>query len=137
VNSSLQKKRPSFPTLEKAPAAVGERRATVDVAETHPKKILTPDRQQLQPASRSPDLSPLNHQPARISTADDSRKPALVAKYQERLAAANAVSIGRTPALDRGGAGRLNRFVFRHNPPAPLPSPSTAAPIDPAPAGSR
>lgn len=126
--SALQDRRVDAPTsVERTIAPAGERIAPVTVRETTPKKSLPPAAEKLEPAARAPDLSALNHQPASVSTSK-ARKPTLVSKYQDKLAAAQAVTIGRTPSTERGGETRLNRFVFRHSPAPPVAPVSAVAP---------
>lgn len=124
--AALPDRRVTYPMVQKEPAALAARAAAVVVAETSPKKVLAPVSDAQHPAIRTPELSSLNHQPSRLST-DAARRPELVARFQDKLAPAQAVSIGRTPSLDRRGEARLNRFVFRHNGPAPLPAPAASA----------
>ncbi len=126
VPAAVQNQRMNFPTIDRRSAALADRRAPIEVAETQRKKTLPPSAVASHPVARAPDLSALNHRLAAIST-HDTRQPPLVSKYQDKLTSSQSVGIGRTPSLDHRGEARLNRFVFRHNDPAPLPS-SHAAP---------
>lgn len=114
-NAALQEKRVEKNVREKETSPLGERRAPVDVTEGREKKVREKD-------VRQPDVidhktSAYNHRPAAISTQGDTKKPPTVAKYQDSLGAASATNMARFPALDQSTAARINRFVFRKNPP--------------------
>ncbi|HUR56060.1 MAG TPA: hypothetical protein VM029_00015 [Opitutaceae bacterium] len=103
-----------MPTVEKAPAVVGERHAAIDVAEAHPKDVRAKDSRR--PEASAPVLNVFNHRPAGMTTAGDTTRPPMVAKYQDTLTAANATKVERMSATGRGTTARINRFVFRKNP---------------------
>jgi hypothetical protein len=130
---SVQEKRVEKNTIEKQPAAVGDRRAAINVEEAREKNVR--EKQSSRPATVEPPRSVFDHREAAITTAADTRKPPVVAKYQDSLAAASASNMARFPALDRATAAKVNRFVFRKN--APEPSPVTGdASVTPAAGGS-
>jgi len=90
------------------------------------------------PTSVRPEAAhvPANVRAARATlvTLDPVLSPPKVTKYQASLAAARATTLARYPAGNPGTVARLNRFVFRRNPP------ETGAAVDPAgavPAGGR
>jgi hypothetical protein len=127
---ALQEKRVDFPAVDKRAAAWGERRAAVSVTEARPKAEVEKDSHR--PEAAAPELNAMNHRAALITTAGDTTKPALVARYQDRLTAASATNMERFPAADRATIGRVNRFVFRKNESAA----AEAAPVVPAAGGS-
>lgn len=115
VNPVWQDKRVEKPAFEKSVAPLGERRSAIDVTEAREKDVREKD-------SRRPEVleqktSAYNHRPAGVSTAGDTTKPPTVAKYQESLTAASASNMARFPAVDRATTAKINRFVFRKNPP--------------------
>jgi hypothetical protein len=110
----VQDKRVEKTTVDKKSSPLGERRAAVDITEAREKNVREKD-------SRRPEKldhaeSAYNHRPSAISTADDTKKPPTVAKYQESLSAASATNMARFPALDQATGAKINRFVFRKNP---------------------
>jgi hypothetical protein len=107
-------KRVEKTTVEKKTAPLGERRAPIDMGEAREKNIR--DKESRRPEKIDRPESALNHQPAAISTADDTKKPPTVAKYQDSLSAASASNMARFPALDKATGAKINRFVFRKNP---------------------
>jgi hypothetical protein len=133
VDHAVQDRRIETNTIDKAAAAIGARRAAVDVREARDKNV--------QPmVGRKPEviampLSSLNQRPGRISTAGDGRPPERVSRYQASLAAASASNMARFPASSGGTAATINRFVFRQNPPE-TPIATDGAPVIPAAGGS-
>ena len=115
-NESVQDKRVTPPTIEKKPAAVAERRSAVEVREGRDKKVHEKDSYRPS-AAAEPLRSSHNHQAARISTATDTSKPPMVSKYQDSLVAASATNMARFPAVGAATSAKINRFVFRRNPP--------------------
>lgn len=108
---------------------LGDRRAPVEIAETHPKTIVAPAVRAPEAAVR-PSTSTRNafdRRRAAISTAGDAVHPPLVAKYQSGLAAGGGIQVGHLPALAPGASATINRFVFRHNRPVPDPAAAPAA----------
>lgn len=133
VNPVLQDKRVEKPEFEKSVAPLGERRSAIDVTETREKTVREKD-------SRRPEVieqktSAYNHRPAGVSTDGDTTKPPTVAKYQDSLTAASASNMARFPAVDRATTAKINRFVFRKNPPDSSPLPGDGR-VTPAAGGS-
>lgn len=132
-NDAVQQKRVMPATVEKPPAAVGDRRAAVDVTETHPKSV---QEKQTRPVENvDVERSRYDQQRARISTRDDTNKPPLVGKYQDGLAAATQSNMARFPAIEKATQAKVNRFVFRKNG-GELSESAARAPIVPAAGGS-
>jgi hypothetical protein len=117
VNPSVQEKRIDKPTFDKQRSPVEAQKAGVDVSETRPKQVREKSPYPFE--VREQPTSPLNHRLAGVSTASDAVKPPRVAKYQDSLAAASATNMARFPALDGATSAKINRFVFRRNPPEP------------------
>jgi hypothetical protein len=111
---------------EKTVTAVGDRRARIDISETRAKLVIEPD---VHPrsAAQTKRLNPFNHRKAHIATASAGRTFPLVAKYRDRLAAANAAGISRVSLSGRAVLARINRFVFRKNRTASAPASVTSA----------
>ena len=133
TNARIQDKRVEPGTVDRKPAAVGDKRAAIDVEEAKEKRIREKD-------SRTPGKveqpdSRFNHREATVSTGADTRKPAMVAKYQDSLNAASASNMARFPALDQATGAKLNRFVFRKNPEEQANAVS-GAPVTPAAGGA-
>lgn len=133
TNAQVQGKRVEPPTVDRKPAAVGDKRALIEPGETREKRLVEKDARQPERIDQ-PD-SRYNHREAKVSTAEDTRKPPLVAKYQDGLAAASASNMARFPALDQATGAKLNRFVFRKNPEEPG-SAVSGAPVTPAAGGA-
>lgn len=112
---TLQNRRVEPPTIDKIPAAVGDRRSAIDVRETQPKNVLPKETRRPETVERT--VSAFNHRAAAFTTATDAPKPPMVAKYQDSLTAANATKTARFPAFGRATAAKINRFVFRKNAP--------------------
>lgn len=133
VDRDLQDRRVDRPLLDllraEAPA-----RASIDVAETRAKTVRESPRSLLAPLP--PATSPTNRRAEELLTSNEVIKPPRVTRYQDGLAAARAANLARYPALEGATTAKLNRFVFRKNPPdvAPL---SAAAVAAPAGGGSR
>ena len=133
TDSTVQDKRVDKTVLDKKPATVGDRRAPIDVTEARDKNVRDKD-------SRTPEkveqpLSQFNHRESGISTADSTKKPPTVSKYQDSLTSASATNMARFPALAGATGAKLNRFIFRKN----APEKATAlegAPITPAAGGA-
>ncbi len=112
-DDAVQTKRVEKTIIEKTPAAVGDRRAAIDLQETRDKNIR--EKKSSRPEGREHSVSTFNHREATFATATDTTKPPMVAKYQDGLTAATAVKPTQFSALDRATAAKLNRFVFRKN----------------------
>ena len=117
VNEPLQEKRVDKTTLDKRPAAVGDKRAAIDIQEAREKTVREKDSHR--PEKIEQPTSALNHRPAAISTSGDLTKPPTVTKYQDGLTAASATNMARFPAIDKATSAKINRFVFRKNPADP------------------
>ncbi len=129
TNATVQDKRVDKNVVDKKPAAVGDRRAAIDLTETREKNVREKDSRR--PEKVEQPTSAFNHRESRISTADEMKKPPTVSKYQDSLTSASATNMARFPALDGAAGAKINRFVFRKN----GSSPSTAldgAPVTPA-----
>lgn len=117
ANSAVQEKRFETPTIERKLAPQAGQRAAIDVTESREKAVKPKVTQR--PDVREQPTSAFNHRPAAITTAADTTKPPTVARYQDSLTAASATNMARFPALDRATTAKINRFVFRKNPPDP------------------
>jgi hypothetical protein len=133
VNEAVQTRRVETDRVEKKPAAVGARRAPIEVREARDKSV-HPKKSRRAEASPQP-MSPLNQRTAPVSTSSAAKKPPLVSRYQDSLAAASAANMARFPAADAATTGRINRFVFKKNAPDPGGGP-VGAPVTPAGGGS-
>jgi hypothetical protein len=122
---AVQDKRVEKTTVDKKPAAVGDRRAPITVEETQEKNVR--EKNSSRPEKIEQPMSAFNHRDATITTAADTKKPPTVAKYQDSLAAASASNMARFPALDRATTAKINRFVFLKNSPDPTPLTTDAA----------
>jgi len=124
----LQERRFEAATVEKAVAPLAGRRAAVEVGEARQKDVRTPEARR--PEAQERPVSVFNQRLAPIATGAETKKPPLVAKYQDSLAAASASNMARFPALDQATAARINRFVFRKNPTETpgIPESATATP---------
>lgn len=134
LDDAIQGKRVEPATIAKVPAAVGERRAAIEVREGREKNVR--EKNSSRPAAGEQAMSTFNHRPAPFTTAHDTTTPPVVAKYQDGLRAASAANMARFPALDRATTAKINRFVFRKNSPNPAPV-TDGAPITPAGGESR
>lgn len=115
TNTSVQEKRVDKTVIVKQPAAVGERRAPIDVTETREKNVREKDSRR--PEKIAQPMSVFDHREAPMSTAADATKPQVLTKYQDGLTSASATNMARFPALDRATGAKINRFVFRKNAP--------------------
>lgn len=115
VNETTQKKRVTPDTIEKKPAAVGDRRAPIDMKEARDKNVIEKDTRK--PEKREQPKSSHDGQLSRYSTTNDPRKPKAdtVSKYQDSLTAGNGVEVGKLPAGSKVTTTKINRFVFRKN----------------------
>ena len=130
---SVQGKRVETHPIEKIPAAVGDRRAAIDMTEAQPKTILPKDSHRPEAIERR--VNAFNHREAAITTAAEAKRPPTVAKYQDSLSAASATNMARFPAVGRATTAKINRFVFRKNG-ADASLANAAAAVTPAAGGS-
>ncbi|MGH7947478.1 MAG: hypothetical protein ACREH8_20410 [Opitutaceae bacterium] len=133
ANGSMQEKRVEKITLEKQKSPLQERAAAVDVKEAGPKNVR--EKESHRPEVVEHPMSAFNHRPSAISTGAERSKPPTVAKFQDSLTAASATNMARYPAVDRATTAKINRFVFRKNPPDPKAAMNGAA-VVPAAGGS-
>lgn len=129
TNATVQDKRVEKNIVDKQPAAVGDRRAAIDVQETRDKNIREKDSRRPEVVEQK--LSSFNGRTAPISTGADTTKPPIVTKYQDGLTSASATNMARFPALGSATGAKINRFVFRKNAPDP-DSPLVGAAVTPA-----
>lgn len=113
--SSLQERRFDAPVRDRVLAPQAGQRAALDVQETREKQIREKD-------SRRPEVveqprSRFDQRLAPFTTGTDTTKPPTVTRYQESLSAASAANMARFPALEGATSAKINRFVFRKNPP--------------------
>ncbi|MDO8540129.1 MAG: hypothetical protein Q7S40_06760 [Opitutaceae bacterium] len=113
ANRSVQDARVEKPAWDKPSATIGDRRAAIAVKENGSKQVR--EKQSHRPVAEEQRLNEMNKRRARISTADERRKPPMVAKYQDSLTAASATNMARFPAMDANARLTINRFVFRKN----------------------
>jgi hypothetical protein len=133
LDTAVADKRVDKTIIDKQPAAVGDRRAAIDVTETRAKTVR--DKDSRRPEAVEEPRSAFDHREASISTADDTKRPPLVTKYQDSLKAASATNMARFPALDHATTAKINRFVFRKNSSEPSAVTPGAA-VTPAAGGS-
>ena len=127
-NASVQTRRFGTEVVPRTEAPLAGRRSSIDVQEARPKDIQ--DKASTRPEAPEPRRSALDHRPADIATTQQVNPPK-VARFQESLDAASAANMARFPAMDQATGVKLNRFVFRKNPPdngGALPG----APVTPA-----
>jgi hypothetical protein len=127
-NAPVQTRRYEAEVVPRTESSLAGRRAPVEVQEARPKDLQ--DKASTRPEAPEPRRSALDHRPAEITTTQQVTPPK-VARFQESLDAASAANMARFPALDQATAVKLNRFVFRKNPPeagGALPG----APVTPA-----
>lgn len=118
-NDHVQDQRFSAPEkIERKDAAVGDRRAAIDVTETREKTIV--DRKEFpKPEVRERELNRHDGEKSRIQPKGDMLKTYdKVSKYQGRMTDADAASAQRAPKLEkRTTFEKLNRFIFKRNAP--------------------
>lgn len=119
-NQTIQDARVEKDVRDKVISPVGDKRARVELVETREKNVVEKDSRR--PERTEQPVSAMNQRKATVSTAQDTRKPPLVAKYQDSLAAASATNMARFPAMDGGTKATINRFVFRKNAPETAPT---------------
>ncbi len=131
---AVQEKRVEKDLVAKKPSAVGDDRAAITIEETNEKKVR--EKESRRPGKVEQPMSRFNHRDAAIVPANETKKPPMVAKYQDSLAAASASNMARFPALDRATTAKINRFVFLKNSPDPSPVTADAA-VTPAGGANR
>lgn len=127
-NASVQTRRFETGVVPRTESSLDGRRSPIDVQEARPKDVQ--DKVSTRPEAPEPRRSALDHRPADIATTQQVNPPK-VARFQESLDAASAANMARFPAMDQATGVKLNRFVFRKNPPdngGALPG----APVTPA-----
>ena len=117
TNSALQDRRLAPAVTAPQTAAIGSRRAAIDLTEARDKTVLTPDSRR--PEAEAPELSRFDHRESRFQPDPAHAGPKMVERYQSALTTANATNQARSPALGAGTTARVNRFVFRRNAAAP------------------
>lgn len=125
----VQDKRVEKTTVDKKTSPLGDRRAGIDVTESREKNVR--DKNSHRPEKTDQPMSALDHKLAAVSTANDTKKPPTVAKYQDSLTAASASNMARFPAVGQATTAKINRFVFRKNP-AETDAAAAAASVTPA-----
>lgn len=118
VDEAVQDKRFEKNVVDKQPAAVGDRRAPVDVQETREKNVL--GKNSHRPDAIEQPKSALDHREATMATATNTLKPPLVTKYQDSLTAASTSNLARFSAMGGATTAKINRFVFRKNASDPI-----------------
>lgn len=113
IEETVQQKRVTPATIDKKPAAVGDRKSPLAIKETQEKTMFEKDIRATEKLEQP--RSAFNQQRARISVSGDTTKPPMVAKYQDSLTASNAISTARLPAVSSNATAKINRFVFRKN----------------------
>jgi hypothetical protein len=114
ANSTVQDKRVEKATVEKKTSPLRDREAAIEMKETRVKNVREKDSHR--PEAIEHVTSGFDHRQSAISTAGDTTKPPMVAKYQDSLVAASATNMARFPAMDKATSAKINRFVFRKNP---------------------
>ena len=134
-NDHMQDQRFSAPdVIERKNAAVGERKAPIDVTETREKTII--DRKDYpKPEVRERELNRHDGEKARIQPEGDMlKKYDKVSKYQSRMTDANSAAAQREPKFEkRTTFEKLNRFAFKRNGPGsddgnPMVTPAAGGP---------
>lgn len=119
-NDHVQDQRFSAPDkIERKDAAVGDRRAPIDVTETRDKNIIDRKEYPRTPEVRERQTSHFDGEKSNIQPKGDMlRQYDTVTKYQSRMEDAKDGPFQREPKLEkRMSFERLNRFVFRRNGP--------------------
>jgi hypothetical protein len=115
TNQQVQDRRVDKTPFEKTPAPIAGQKSAVQTKETREKQLLHKD--SYRPEGETQPTSAMNHRTATIATQKDTAKPPMVAKYQNSLVTASATNMARFPAVDAATSAKINRFVFRKNPP--------------------
>jgi hypothetical protein len=129
LNHTLQERRVDTSSIDKTAAPLAGRQSAIEITEAREKPVR--ENVSRRPESVKVPTSRFQGRVADVSTDGETTKPPLVAKYQDSLAAASASNMARFPAAKAITKGKLNRFVFRKNPPerpaAALPGIATPA----------
>ncbi|MDF3057702.1 MAG: hypothetical protein K0R17_1917 [Rariglobus sp.] len=134
-NDHVQDQRFSAPdTITRKEAAVGDRRAPIDVTETHEKEIV--DRKDFpKPEVRDRKMNSHNGEKAYIQPEGDMvNKYDMVSKYQQGMADADTAAARRSAKFTkRPSFEKLNRFIFKRNGPGtpdgqPMVTPAAGGP---------
>jgi len=113
LNSRVQESRVAPPSVDRKESNLGSRRAPVETSEAREKSMV--EKNIRTPEAIRPKMSRLDHQPSSRSTAEETRRPPMVARFQDSLEAASAGNMARFPALNGATTAKINRFVFRKN----------------------
>ena len=124
-NTTVQEKRVDKNVLDKKPAAVGDRRAPIDMKESRDKNVV--EKNSHTPEKIDQPVSAYNQRESSMSTGANVTRFPMIAKYQDSLTASNVTTTSRATAADRATAAKINRFVFRRN------APDTSVALDGAP----
>lgn len=114
-NATVQEKRVDKTVVDKKPAAVGDRRASIDIKEAREKNVREKDSHT--PEKVDQPVSAYNQRESSLTPASNVTRLPMIAKYQDSLTASNVTTTSRTTAADRATAAKINRFVFRKNAP--------------------
>jgi hypothetical protein len=133
LHPTIPEKRVEKPMVEKPTAAISDRRARIEVTETREKQVR--EKKSHRPEVIEQPTSAYNQQLSHITTSGDTKRPPTVAKYQDSLTAASASNMARFPAVDRATTAKINRFLFRRNPPE-IPPVVGTNPVTPVAGGS-
>jgi hypothetical protein len=118
-NDRLQDQRFNAPeNIGRKDAAVGDKRAAIDITETRDKTII--ERKDFaKPEVRERELNRHDGEKSRIQPKGDQvKKYDTVSKYQDGMAAAKESAFQRKPSLEkRTTFEKLNRFIFKRNAP--------------------
>lgn len=115
VKTEVQEKRVDKNVVDKKPAAVGDRRAAIDLTETREKNIREKDSHR--PEKLDQPVSAYNQRESSLTPGANVTRLPMMAKYQDGLTASNATTSTRISATDRATAAKINRFIFRKNAP--------------------
>jgi len=138
-NEAVQDQRFSAPEkIDRKDAAVGDKRASIDVTETREKTIV--DRKDFpKPEVRDREMNRHDGEKSHIQPEGDQiKKFDTVSKYQDGMADAKNSTFKRQPTLEkRTTFEKLNRFVFQRNGPGSGDGTSAVTPAagGPAPTG--
>jgi hypothetical protein len=115
TKTSVQEKRVDKNVVDKKPAAVGDRRAAIDVEETREKNVREKDSHR--PQKLEQPVSAYNQRESAMTPGANVTRLPMMAKYQDGLTASNVTASTRISATDRATAAKINRFIFRKNAP--------------------
>lgn len=115
TKAGVQEKRVDKNVVDKKPAAVGERRAAIDITETREKNLREKDSHR--PEKVDQPVSAYHLRESSLTPGANVTRLPMMAKYQDGLTASNATTSTRISATDRATAAKINRFIFRKNAP--------------------